>query len=313
MAVIDAGRTGFRDALHARCGFTLAESVVSILIVSVMLVAALNMVGSSTRTRQVQESTSRDLALAGDLLAEVLHADYAEPYTTVSWGPDSGENTGSREHFDDVDDYDGWSASPPESKTGGTLDGYEGWQRSVRVRYADPAQPDQNESFDSGLKRVQVSVTTDKGKTITLTGLRADGGSYARMSNEDATLIGSVSLMLQMGGQTTPIVSGINLLNDVEGEATVSDESSNSPPEAVAWADPTQGHDPLMVQFWGGASTDPDPDDTLTYHWDFGDGDTTQGEMVSHIYYGWGEFMATLTVTDSAGATATDSVQITVY
>ena len=154
MAVTDGSRIRFLDIRHARSGFTLAESVVSMLIVSVMLVAALNMVGSSARARQVQESASRDLALAGDLLAEVLHAGYAELYTASNWGPDSGENTGSREHFDDVDDYDGWSSSPPESKAGETLEGYEGWRRSVRVRYADPTHPDQNRGFDSGLFRL---------------------------------------------------------------------------------------------------------------------------------------------------------------
>lgn len=310
MAVINDGRACARRTGYARAGLTMAESVVSMLIVSVMLVAALNMVGSSARARLVRESARGELVLANDLMAEILHAAYAEPYATVDWGPDPGENTGSREYFDDVDDYDGWTASPPESRSGIPIDGYAGWRRSVSVRYAKPAQPDQDQAGDSGLKRIEVTVTTNEGRSVTLVALRAKGGSYASTTDDDQPRIGTVRLELLTRGQVAPLVSGATLFNDVTGDATEPGASGNSPPEAVIGANTLLGLVPLLVQFTAAASSDPDPGDTLTYHWDFGDGTTGQGKNVSHLYLIVGTHTVTLTVTDSAGATGTDSVQI---
>jgi len=64
------------------------------------------------------------------------------------------------------------------------------------------------------------------------------------------------------------------------------------------------------VTFDGGESVDFDGD-SLTYDWDFGDGDSDDGKVVSHRYPSSGRtFEATLTVTDTLGAS--DSVSVTV-
>ncbi|MCX5991283.1 MAG: PKD domain-containing protein [Chloroflexi bacterium] len=65
------------------------------------------------------------------------------------------------------------------------------------------------------------------------------------------------------------------------------------------------------------ASGSHDPDGTIaTYQWDFGDGATQTGKEVSHRFRGAANqpktYTATLTVTDSSGATATDTVGIAV-
>ncbi len=51
---------------------------------------------------------------------------------------------------------------------------------------------------------------------------------------------------------------------------------------------------------------------TLSYAWDFGDGNTSTSENPSHLYSTAGDFMATLTVTDDLGASATDTVNISI-
>lgn len=52
------------------------------------------------------------------------------------------------------------------------------------------------------------------------------------------------------------------------------------------------------------ASGSHDPDGTIvTYHWDFGDGNTGEGVTVSHTYVDDGSYNVTLTVSDNEGAT----------
>ena len=90
---------------------------------------------------------------------------------------------------------------------------------------------------------------------------------------------------------------------------------ANQPPTAVAGAAPTTGPAPLTVAFNGTGSTDPDPGDTLSYAWDLdGDGayDDSTASQPTHTYTTPGSFTASLRVTDSHGASDTDSVTITV-
>ena len=78
-------------------------------------------------------------------------------------------------------------------------------------------------------------------------------------------------------------------------------------PTAEATATPTSGDNPLTVQFDGSGSSDPDPGDVLTYHWDFGDGQSDDSGPVPnpHVYENPGIYTARLTVTDQQGATNT--------
>ncbi len=56
-----------------------------------------------------------------------------------------------------------------------------------------------------------------------------------------------------------------------------------------------------------------DPDGTIvSYLWDFGDGTTVPGSVVSHSYAAAGTYTAVLTVTDNHGLTGVDAVIIKV-
>jgi len=86
--------------------------------------------------------------------------------------------------------------------------------------------------------------------------------------------------------------------------------TGNRSPVAVAKASPTSGATPLGVLFDGSDSADPDGG-ALRYEWDFGDGGQPVTEANAGYVYGRaGTYQATLTVTDSAGATDTDRVRI---
>ena len=56
----------------------------------------------------------------------------------------------------------------------------------------------------------------------------------------------------------------------------------------------------------------PHPTALDAYDWDFGDGSTGSGAMPNHIYTTDGNFTVTLTVTDDAGDTGTDTTTATI-
>jgi PKD repeat protein/glucose/arabinose dehydrogenase len=79
----------------------------------------------------------------------------------------------------------------------------------------------------------------------------------------------------------------------------------NSPPVAVASANPTSGSVPLTVRFDGSGSSDPDAGDTISYSWDL-NGDGTFGDSTavspSFTYSSAATYSVRLRVTDSHGA-----------
>ncbi len=87
--------------------------------------------------------------------------------------------------------------------------------------------------------------------------------------------------------------------------------SSNRTPVASATANPTSGAVPLLVQFDGSASSDPDGD-SLTYEWDFeSDGNTDSTAVtVNHTYEQAGVYTAKLTVRDGKGGENSTTVRI---
>jgi PKD repeat protein len=79
---------------------------------------------------------------------------------------------------------------------------------------------------------------------------------------------------------------------------------NDTPPTAVLKASPLSGNFPLTVNFDGSGSSDIDGDKIASYTFNFGDGSapvTQPGPTTSHTYSSCGNYVATLTVTDSRG------------
>ena len=127
-------------------------------IAGVMLVAALRTVGASVRGRIDMANRERAVLLAQQLMAEILQADYAEPDESDVFGPEATETGGTRAAFDDVDDYHGWTASPPEAKDGTPLADRDDWERSVTVEWVNANLLTQAIAIDAGVKRITVTV-----------------------------------------------------------------------------------------------------------------------------------------------------------
>jgi len=80
-------------------------------------------------------------------------------------------------------------------------------------------------------------------------------------------------------------------------------------PLAAITADKTIGKTPFTVKFSAEESKDFDGDE-LKYEWTFGDGEKSAEKNPTYVYKKPGEYKASLTVTDPAGLTASQEVQV---
>ena len=169
-----------RSQRGAGRAFSMAEVLVSLLIVSGLVVVALNTVGDATVGRQKAADRGLGQLLAQDLISEILRQYYQEPDDTPIFGREASESATSRAAYDDVDDYHGWDASPPQQRDGTEIPDAAGWRRCVAVEYADPDDLTATVVSDLGVKRITVTVKNNDIVVASLLavriGLDYDGG-----------------------------------------------------------------------------------------------------------------------------------------
>jgi type II secretory pathway pseudopilin PulG len=125
-----------KRAKARRGGFSLAESVVSTLIVGFLLITASRSVSTSVLTQTKTAEMVKANVLADSLLSEIMSLNYMEPGQTVSAiTRESGESGGSKVTYDDVDDFNGWTEQPPQYRDGTAMANLSNWQRRAFVQW----------------------------------------------------------------------------------------------------------------------------------------------------------------------------------
>jgi MSHA pilin protein MshD len=172
-----------------RAGFSMAETMICIVLVGVSIAASMRTVGATIRQRGTTSDKAVGMLLGQQLLSEILEQYYKEPSGTAAFGPETGE-AGSRSLFDDVDDYNGWSEAPPKDLAGATLSGLTAWKREVLVEQVSSSDAmvasikvsGTNVGYglrtgspgDSGVKRVTVTIKKNNVTVVTLKAVRTD-------------------------------------------------------------------------------------------------------------------------------------------
>jgi hypothetical protein len=131
-------------------------------------------VGASRVVQQETSLADRGRLLAESLMAEIARRQYEDPDGTVAFGIEAGEGTGNRADFDDIDDYSGWSASPPTAQDGTVLTDTSGWSRNVAVAWVDPENPAMVKTSETGAKRITVTAGYNNVTQATLVAIRTD-------------------------------------------------------------------------------------------------------------------------------------------
>jgi len=151
----------------------MVESVVAMVVVTVMLVATLNTVGAARTGERRMGDRSRGVLLAQQLMSEILRQSYEEPEDVPGFGREASEDFGGgRARYDDVDDYDGWTAMPPEYKDGTEIPNLTAWERTVSVVWADLNDLTQQSVSATGVKRITVTVLRNGVPTAELVAIR---------------------------------------------------------------------------------------------------------------------------------------------
>lgn len=158
---------------RTRRGFTVIETALSTVVIGLMLVAALQTVGASKVAQHRNADRARAVPLASSLLAEITAQAYEEPDIVKLFGPEPTEVlTGNRSAFDDVDDYEGLTETPPRDRAGVALPGFTGWTLTVKVQWVNPSNPTMTSLVETGAKLITVTATRDSIPYVRLHSIR---------------------------------------------------------------------------------------------------------------------------------------------
>ena len=205
-----------------RRGLTLVEVSVSTLLVGLILVAGLKSTGAVIHGRDNIAAKLDSVGLAHELLSEIVALPYEDPDEELpTIGLDTGEGLtpNLRSDYDDIDDYDSWSAIPPRHRgSAAPRNDFTGWQRDVQVDYMDPNAPTTTSLTDQDLKRITVTVTDPSSNTYTVSALRSRSGMLEQAPPQDITAVTWAGIELEVGAGTGKVVHGSELPNHAEDE-----------------------------------------------------------------------------------------------
>jgi len=170
------GRMPWRPG--SRAAFTLVEVVLTILVVGVGLTASMRALPVIMTTSRAAREGLVAQRLATDLLAEIALLPYMDPSDDVEFGPEDDESSATRAGFDDIDDYDGWTASPPQKKDGTAETGSDGYTRSVLVQCVKVDDfTDWEGDSQTKPKLITITVSRADAPSVSITTVRLPGAN----------------------------------------------------------------------------------------------------------------------------------------
>ena len=162
-------RTDVLVRVRCRRAFSMIETTVSILLVSILLVGSLNTLAFTTATSTRDLDGLKAACYAEQLFAELsgMHfIDPSEPTTTL--GREASEtNAVVRTNWDDVDDYHGLNEATLKYRDGTTIPNTSGWIRAVSIESLVPSTLSTTTSIAEPLRRITVTLERSGRRTYT--------------------------------------------------------------------------------------------------------------------------------------------------
>ena len=110
--------------------------------------------------RSVNNTTDavKAAALAVDLIREIKDLNYSEFEGDVNLGLDANESGVGRYGYDDIDDYNNYSSTPPKRRDGNPYDNCDDFTQTVSVTFVAANDFSQTVGFDQGFKKVVITI-----------------------------------------------------------------------------------------------------------------------------------------------------------
>lgn len=129
-------RRWVHNNVPVRRGFTLIEAALVTVIIGVGVMAMMQLLAAGTVQNGAGAKLTTGLAMAGNIRELTLDVAFSDPNQTASWGTESGETSVAA--YDDLDDLDGKTFSPPIDARRQTIATQPEWSQSITVQCVDP-------------------------------------------------------------------------------------------------------------------------------------------------------------------------------
>jgi Tfp pilus assembly protein PilV len=130
-----SGRRTKMSARTRRAGFTLIEAALVTTIISFGVLAMLQLLAVGTVSNNNGAEMSTAINLAKSVREMMVGMPIADPQTPTHWGAEAGENLAS---YDDIDDFDGKTYSPPIDARRTSIAALSDWSQTIKVQTVDP-------------------------------------------------------------------------------------------------------------------------------------------------------------------------------
>ncbi len=156
-------------------GFAMVEVVMATAIVGGLAVAALSLAASSAGHKARAANQARGRVLCRSLAEEISNLPVADWSTdgidlfiktggyTIDGADAKAANVvsaaGQRSLFSVIDNYHGYTESPPKDQDDNVLPGYTGWTRTVTVEVVGFSNPNAVSASEMGLRKITVEAS----------------------------------------------------------------------------------------------------------------------------------------------------------
>ncbi|MFN3192460.1 MAG: hypothetical protein ACE361_18250 [Aureliella sp.] len=171
---------------QSRRGFSLLETTVSTMLVSLLMVASLSSIAHVNRVAHHPNYSQQAAQLAQLYFGEITSKLYTtNQNNSTNLGRAASETLPDRTTWDDCDDYHAVNLTSLTYADGSVIPEAEGWILLITVNYSEPSDPFNAVSYTTDLKVITLAFTDPTGQRHDFQSLRSRYGPLHGPSQTD--------------------------------------------------------------------------------------------------------------------------------